>query len=474
MLPHSKVIVPCFCVANKEPVLIETTLVQLGSGFVEKRSLSSAISLDQLEVATVKIMAYRDEYPAAWEDFTGSPIKHLVRIFPILKGCTEKDCACGCWHNPDELPVKEPILDVWRRQYLLNSFKPTQASKASIFSVCIRVPLVIVRTLLSQSGTSGAYTEPRTPDGKTVMPEFVVVWSPKMTQSELSHVMQTNPVVLGLARLGDRRGLRVHSDDAQAVHQVLRPEVAFLPGGPKSQYVVGPFPWGADRSAIHKALKQAGWNVKALQPNQPVEGRGTMWIIQSVESPPQLIFSMAHGEVVVSKHRPSETVNVSKSVTVGSASTINLCAATSPVLQCDADPWLAGDPWGAYNKGKPVQTTDASVGLQQLEERIHKSVLEKLPVQMDQDDMPERLATLENQVQMLITKGQNLEGQFTELSHQNAKQFSAMHQQIQQQSQTFHGQLENQTQSVQAMFADQMQQIRNLLSKRPREDNAME
>ena len=135
-------------------------------------------------------------------------------------------------------------MDVWRRQYLTASFKSSPPAKADIFSVCIRVPEVILLPLLAQSGASGAFTEPRTPDGKEVLSQYVVIWGVRMSQSELAHVMQTNPIVIGMARLGERRGLRVHENHAQALHQILRPDSAFLPSGPKSQYVAGPFSLG--------------------------------------------------------------------------------------------------------------------------------------------------------------------------------------------------------------------------------------
>lgn len=328
--------------------------------------------------------------------------------------------------------------------------------------------------LLMQSGTSGAFTEPRTPDGKEVLSQFVVIWASKLSPSELAHVMQTNPVIVGQARLGERRGLRVLVEHAQSIHQVLRPETAFLPSGPRSQFVAGPFPWGADRNAINKAMKQAGWNVKALQPNQPVPGRGSMWILQSVDPPPQLIFHMAHGEVVVSRHKQNDVGKPVTAASVGSASTLHLCAAggKEPV---ESDPWLQSAPWGPYNKGKNgLQPTTASASLQQLEEWIQTAVLSKMPNTMECDDMPERISTLETQVQKLMSKNTALEGQFTEFSQQSNKQFAVVQQQILQQGQTFHGQLESQTQSVQAMFESQMQQIRNLLAKRPREDGSME
>ena len=473
-LPHTRVLIPCVCLANNEPLLTEAVVVQLGDGFVEKQVVSSAISLDQLEVVTIKVMVYRDEYPGDWEAFASSPIKNLVKIFPTLKRCEVDACDCGAWHNTEQIPLKDPILDVWRRQFLTSGFKQTASSKAAIFSVCLRVPISLMLPLLTQSGNSGAFTEPRTPDGKEVLPQFVVIWASKLSPSELAHVLQTNPVIVGQARLGERRGLRVPVEHAQKIHQVLRPETAFLPSGPRSQFVAGPFPWGADRNAINKAMKQAGWNIKALQPNQPVPGRGSMWIIQSVDPPPQLIFHMVHGEVVVSKHKQSDAGKPLTAATVGSASTLTLCTAGSRATP-EVDPWLQADPWGPYNKGKlGPQPTPATEGLQQLEERIQNAVLSKMPNTMECDDMPDRLSTLESQVQMLMTKNQSLEGQFTEFSQQSNKQFAVVQQQILQQGQTFHGQLESQTQSVQAMFESQMQQIRNLLAKRPREDGSME
>ena len=439
-LPHTKVAIPCVCIANSEPLLTEVVVVQLGAGFVEKRVISAAISVDQLEVATVKVMVYRDEFSSSWEDFIAAPIKSLVRIFPVLARCSTADCQCDCWHNHEELPVKDPILDVWRRQFLRGGFKPIAAAKAEIFSVCLRIPVAILPPLLTMSGTSGAYTEPRTPDGKEVMAQYVVVWAPKMSQSELSHIRQMNPAAVGLARVGDRRGLRVKAEQAQVIHAVLRPEAAFLPGGPKTQYIAGPFPWGVDRHAICLAFKQAKWEVKALQPTQPIPGKGSMWILQSVEAPPMLIFHMAHGEVVVSKQQQSDPgLKAAMASSIGSAATL--------------------------------QFTES---MHQLEERISNAVLARIPTSMEQDDMPDRMNNLETQVKQLMTKHQALEGQFAEFSTQSGKQFASVQQQIQQQSQNFHGQLENQTQSVQAMFEAQMQQIRNLLSKRPRDEAPME
>ena len=469
-LPHLKMMIPCICSVNQEPLLVEATVVQLGVGLIEKHVALSAVALDPLDVVTVKIMTYRDEYNGSWEDFVQAPIKHLVACFPILRRCFETDCKCECWHNPDGLQVKVPIMDVWRRQFLNMSFRPVSASKSAIFSVSLRVPSAILGVLLARSGHAGSYLEPRTPDGKNVLDEYLVVWTPKMSLSELAHLKQMNPAVIGVARLGGRRGLRVLKEQAQAIHAIVRPEATFLPGGPKTQYVAGPFPWGTDRAAITRAMKQVGWLVQALQPMQPVPGKGSMWLLQSVEMPQENIICTSHGEVVITKHKQQAQQPKLPGATVGSANTLSLCGSSTSTAASESDPWLQGDPWGPYKAKSLPSVTTADVGMQQLEERIQSAVLSKLPATME-DNTGDRLSALEGQVHQLMAKNQALEGNFNDFSHHSAQQFAAVQTQIQQQSSQFHGQLESQSQSIQAMFEQQMQQIRGLLSKRPRDEN---
>ena len=92
-----------------------------------------------------------------------------------------------------------------------------------------------------------------------------------------------------------------------------------------------------------QSLETGRMEVKALQPAQPVAGHGSMWILQSVVAPPQLIFHMAHGEVVVSKHRQNDTApKMVSTPSVGSASTLTLCSAGH--AGGEVDPWTASDP----------------------------------------------------------------------------------------------------------------------------------
>ena len=357
-------------------------------------------------------------------------------------------------------------------QYLSHTFKPAQSAKADIFSVCLRIPAVQLPALLAMSGTTGAYTEPRTADGTQILSEYTVIWTPKLTIQELLHVKQTNPAVLGLARMGERRGLRVKSEHAQQVHKTVRPDTLYLPQGPRNTFTVGPFPFGVDRTAISKAMRQIGWECRPLQPTAPSPGRGSMWLVQAVEDPDVAIVHTTHGEVVITKNRQDSVSKPMMQVPVGAASTLALCETSKP--GAEVDPWLHKDPWGAYKPPHPIQPPEPTASMQQMEARIESAVLAKLPapqVASMEDDLPDRMVTLESQVQHLLAKQQGLENQFSDFSNQHCQQMSTMQSQLQAQGQQLHGHMENQSQVIQSMFAQQMDQIRGLLAKRPRDDH---
>lgn len=475
MLPHVDVTAPCRCIVNNEPVLADVRLVQLGNGHVVKHTPDTPIALDALNVLTLKVLVYRDEIGSPWDEFCAAPIKSLVTTFPPLARCFTTGCQCAAWHNENQLPLREPIMDVWRRQFLRNGFKPAPPQQADLFSVCIRLPAELMPVLLASSGTNGCYTEPRTEDGKEVLKDFVVVWAPRMPLQDLLHCKQTNPSVIGVARTGDRRGLRVPADQAKHIHALLKPDVMFLPSGPRMEFLAGPFPYGVDRAAIARALKHIEWEVKPLQPAAPVPGRGTMWVLQAVDEPSETIVQTSHGEVVISKRKQYEVgVKPPLAQAIGEASTLTLCGnQSSSKVSAETDPWTKTDPWRSYQAPgpKPVTSPDND-SIQQLENRIQSAVLAKLPVvqPMEQDDANDRIAVLETQVHTLMNRHQGMENQFKEFSAQNAQQLTSMQTQINTQSQQIHGQLESQAQSIQALFESQMAQIRGLLAKRPRDD----
>ena len=469
-LPHATITVPCRCVLDHEPVLADVTLVQIGQGLVEKAIDPTVVQIDSLDVVTLKILAYRDELKGEWKEFCQAPIRCLVSLLPKLKRCHDASCDCEAWHNHESLTIKDPILDVWRRQFLRSGLKPCPAEEADIFTVCIRIPKCILAPLLTHSGMAGAYCEPRTPDGKDILPDYTVVWTPRHSLQEMQHLMRTNPAVTGLARLGDRRGLRVRVDQAKASHQLIRPDSVYLPNGPKHVYTVGPMPYGVDRQAVGRILSKTGWECRPLQPTTPCPGRGAMWLVQSTEEPAKPIVHTSHGEIVITKQKQEVGGPVNMPAPIASAATLALCGASPSATAAENDPWIKQDPWGAYKPSSAMTApTGPTEGMKQLEDRIQSAVMAKLQPPVE-DDMPERVHVLEDQVQQLLAKQQGLEHQMHEYNGQHTQQIAALQGQVQAQSQQLHGHLENQNQTIQSLFEQQMTQIRGLLSKRPRDE----
>ena len=197
-----------------------------------------------------------------------------------------------------------------------------------------------------------------------------------------------------------------------------------------------------------------------------------MWIVQAVDEPPSAILHTSHGEILISKHKPGEVSGRTEvSQPIASPATLALCGGTAPK---DDDPWSQGDPWQKFrpstvSQQQPPVPTDS---MQQMESRIQAAVLSRIPqaVPMEQDDVPDRISALEGQVQQLMHKQTQMDGQFQEFSQHHAQQVTGLQTQMQAQCQQLQGQMETQNQSIQAMFETQLSHIRGLLSKRPRED----
>ena len=475
-LQTTKVTAPARCTANQEPILLEAILVQLGSITVSKSIAQAPVSIETVQVATIKVAAFRDECKIEWEQFCGAPLKYILQQLPLLRLCKSTGCPCPCWHNSEEINVSDAIIDVWRRQFLRAGYKPEPPASSTIFTVCLRIPSCLLGRLLASSSEGGIYVEPRSMDSKDVHPDYEVVWIPKSDKAGLCHLRQTNPAAIGIVRIGDRYGLRVKSTQAADLHKSVRPDAVYLSTGVRQHYLVGPIPYGTDRKALCKALLQMPWEVKPLQPIAALYGqRGVMWNVLAVSEPPTNIINMSHGEVLITKQKESQTPKEASMKPVATPSTISLCG--SGHAPQNADPWSKVDPWSSYTgprlgESHAAAMTAATESLHQLENKIEQAVLSKIPqcVAMDQDDIPDRLQDLESKFQTLLSRQQKLEGVVTEQSVQQAAQLGQMQAQLNAQGQQISGQMEAQQLQIQGMFDAQMSQIRSLLAKRPRDD----
>lgn len=64
-----------------------------------------------------------------------------------------------------------------------------------------------------------------------------------------------------------------------------------------------PFPFGSDRNSLLRAFRALKWEARPLQPMSSVDAKGSVWLVQATEDPPDSILSMGHGDVVVARHK---------------------------------------------------------------------------------------------------------------------------------------------------------------------------
>ncbi len=466
------------CIANGEPMLLNGYLIQLGKKHVVQARTKHVVEVQSLPAACLKIAIYRDGVTCAWDDIIAAPIKYLLQCLEPLSTCSQDEsCQCGKWHFDSKVGAKDPIFDLWRRQWLSFSMKVASPQQADLFMVNIRYAKAVETSILKLSGLGGVFLEPRSLDAREPVSEYQVLWMPKQTVGELLHVKQCNPGVLGLARLGARLGLRIHSDDMATLGKALKPEAIFLPGGPRLDFELGPVPFGLDRAGLARLCLEWGWNAKPINPSKAVAGLGAVWHIQSCTEPPSTVVSLKGGaDVVISKVTPkTQSVHVAPTA-IASAETIGLCK-LAPVEAPTPDPWLLKDPWSAYAaKAAPakVGSIDLETSLHQAEQRIERAVLAKLPAKVapqdgDQDmdgqhdDTRIRLQELEEQVTRLTSGQQHLEMKVDEAGKKTDAQISQLQHQMT-------AQLEGQGARIEDLFRGQMAQIESLLTKKARHE----
>lgn len=375
-LPWSLCRVALRCVANNEPMLIQGFLVQLGSQIVQQGKARHEVDIEDVGAACVKISIYRDSVVGQWDEIVAGPVKYLFKILDMLVPCDGHDdgAPCNRWHPPKDSNVRDPVFDVWRRQWLSLSMQTCAPTQASIFMVNVRYAKSIESCLLAQSGDSGIFLEPRSLDSKSAVLDYQIIWLPRKSMPEVLHIRQTNPCVVGLARMGSRLGVRVKVEDANTIGQLLRPDSIMLASGPRLEFELGPLPYGLDRSGVAALCKKWGWTVKPVNPSRSLVGDlGTVWLVQTCSEPPSAVFSLKGQDVVVTKlpSKPSAQ-SASSQPTVASPATLSLCTFDGGEGATKVDPWLQTDPWGydaAKTKMGKSAPPDLTLNLQQIEDR---------------------------------------------------------------------------------------------------------
>ena len=476
--------VPAICVANSEPVLVDAVLYQLGAQPVSRRAQHDACSIVTLASCVVKILAFKDQLDVAWETFSRHPMKHIFCKVPPLVACADEDCigCCEGWHTTPDCQLENPVMELWGKQWLLVNFSQVPAAQAELFTVHVRVPSCLAVQLQTYSGVAGIFLEPKHVDGKQASESFQVFWLPRLSFQEVLHLKQTTPHIIGLARMGEKFGVRCKADCAEQVHTCIKPGGSFLPPGKKTVYLLGPLPFGTIRSSLVDLLASISWVARPLQPvAAAAHVCGVMWKIQAVSPPPVAVVPTDKGDVVITKLEDAKPVTVPSSSVVAASRTIDLCMSGAPLV----DPLQVHDPWANASRVPSHHGPDPVV---ELEKKVCDAVLAKLPREpMDvdcSDEQMQRVGVLERQVQELREGQQGLHSMLLEQGRTQGHQISCLQQQTQKiegavaehnhslasfQAQ-FSSQLAQQETRLDSLFRQQMDKLEDLFSKKARHE----
>lgn len=446
---------PASSVSTGEPMLLSAILVQKGGRKVYRNTPGKLQAVSQVMAHTVKLIAYRDQIPLEWGEFSSQQVRHILEWFPVLRKCIKEECGCPQWH-----PVGEnkdgPILDLWQRDHLTAYFKPAKIPHAQIFVCLIRVVDAAFQTLFHLSGTNGVYFEPRTPDGMAQDGGFQTIWLGKQTLTEAKATQSVLGERSSLVRVNTRFGVKVPAERAQAIHEKLKPSEPFFQGGTRSSYRVGPMPWGCTKHNMQTLFSQWGWAAKPVQPaGRSADNTGLMWQVFATNEPPSQVYTMQHGDVVIHKDEVAGKQVWQPPQAQASSSMISKYRKSQ---EGEFDPWAAAASKLPPRAPNAVEVTSAH--LASLDVTIDQKIQEK--VQAIREDSDDPMTSWEPRMQML---------------EQQMAQMQADQQGMQQQATTFEKKLDYlnhqvETQGVQfastldTKLGEQMARIEALIAKR--------
>ena len=468
------------CAANGEPMLVAAYLVQLGDQEVSQSRGPPVHDFKATNVSCIKAAVYRDAVEGTWESFCRSPIRYILGHLSPLQTCEKCQGMpaeeCPFWHATSDNDLQDPVLDVWRRQWLNLQFRPVAQEDASIFIVNLRLVHSLEEPVLRRSGQAGIFLEPRSVDSRETHLDYQVLWLPRADQAEIERLCRTNPLALGVARLGSRFGLRVFTKDASTVGQQVKPGSIFLASGHRLSFEVGPLPFGYDRLSLSKVFSTIGWQARPLHTVRTLPGaNGAVWLVQACVDPPTQVIPLKHGDVVVSKLKstpPSSGDTVAPVVT--SSATLELCQLKEDDTQngpAPHDPWLVKDPWSQPLLKMQVGADQSEAALKQVEARVEQTLLAKIPTlqtgvdnvqcTQSQQQNESRFQAIESQLQQLSNGHQLLETRVEEQGRKHEAQLSQFQHQVS-------AQMEAQSTHMESLFRQQMASIEDLLSSNRR------
>ena len=457
---------PAKRLGGMEPLLVNAVLVQIGDRPVQKYKPDNCMSLDILQTCVIRFALYRDEHPTEWTAVVDRPIRHLQDAFPPLQLCTQDKCGCAKWHSKAEA-VPSPLLDVWSRSFLTSTVRPARPRDAEIFSVMARLPKKLLEVVIQASGIQGIYAEPREEDIREASAEFQVVWLPKQKRDQATVLSKQIPEVMGLARSGDRVGLRVQTVSAEKVAKLIRPDEVFVSAQGRKLFQIGPIPYGTQRQALAKALKEFGWSARPIQVVQSgFSVQGLHWSVQSTEELPNTVLHFRSSEAIITSVTSEPTQARHVPSVVAAKGTIAKFQPVSKSSSEAKDILQSNDPWARF---QPSSSASSQVNVSQLVQHVKSEVLAKIPspvstapgvdVDMTANHTEARISALEKKIEVLSTAQEQLQASTAKQAAATTKQLASINSKV-----------DEQKSELKAMFDQQMNQIEQLLNKRARTD----
>ncbi|CAJ1445328.1 unnamed protein product [Effrenium voratum] len=300
---------------------------------------------------------------------------------------------------------------------------------STTWSIMARIPKSACTVLLSVSGASGIFIEPR--DDRSPDPRFGVIWLPGASLSEILCKRSSVKGALGLARFGSKIGLRFLATDLPDAHKLLRPGEDFVPLDIQEIYHLYPLPFGTQRAGLQKALNQWKWRAKPLQPVRS-DSHGLCWQVGAVSKPPREILTLSTGDVLVSFSHAAKAPP-SAAPLLASTRTNQLLRSqihTPPGLA--QDPWALGeDPWAAAAQHSSTAAPSGkwqqlSLELKQVQSSLHQQSAAHLDQHMA-DDSEDRLSKLEVDMREIKEQNHKFESWFQDAAQSNQEANHKLH-----------------------------------------------
>eukprot|EP00435_Cladocopium_sp_Y103_P048382 s1149_g14.t1 len=401
----------------------------------------------------IRAVLYRDQCKVPWQAMHTKPVKALLDMEHFA-----------------ELS-KGDLLDVWDRQFLSKQYQKMKADEADLFSVVLRFQTSCIPKLMQYNSKDGLFFEPRSPSGREPCQQSRVVWLPRQSFHDVVIAKQSTQHPTSIARSGDRFGLRTSVEHAADVHAQHRPDVSYLDGASTRAFRIVPLPFGSTKESLQKVFDLWEWKARPSHTQGLTPDRqGLVWIAHATAQPDFYIFTMEHGDVLISEvqnhkpvHIPSQGAPVASVRTLRHLTSTSTSASTSHDPKGLVDPLQANDPWASAYKGQIQKPTPSAGQLASMENNIEKCVLaviqEQVAMPKSEDasmdsETDQRVSQLERQVHMLTDNINQLSGSVTTL---------------QQQQQTYNTQVAHQVQALKSQADQQEHTMKSLLEQKMEE-----